>query len=108
MKRKRFRIYSFDVFDTCIARTCGKPENIFRLLAEEVVRDRDESLLRAFVMERKSAEKKAMLSLQKEAVTLDEIYDVLDLLPFTDMPKEQIKRLEISLEQHNMGCQNLK
>ena len=103
MKRRKFRIYSFDVFDTCMARTCGKPENIFRLLAEEVVRDRDESLLRAFVMERKSAEKKAMLSLQKEAVTLDEIYDVLDLSPFTDMPKEQIKRLEISLEQRSFS-----
>ena len=103
MKRRKFRIYSFDVFDTCIARTCGKPENIFRLLAEEVVRDRDESLLRAFVMERKSAERKAMFSFKKEAVTLDEIYDVLDLSPFTDMPKNQIKGLEISLEQRSFS-----
>lgn len=91
-------IYSFDVFDTCMARTCGKPENIFCLLAEEVVRDKDESLLRAFVMERKNAEKTAMLSLKKEAVTLNEIYDAFDLGPFTDMPKKQVEELEINLE----------
>ena len=51
-------IYSFDVFDTCIVRSCGKPDNIFRLLAEEVVQDKDESRLRAFVIERKNAEKR--------------------------------------------------
>ncbi len=35
-----------------------KPDNIFRLLAEEVVQDKDESRLRAFVIERKNAEKR--------------------------------------------------
>lgn len=91
-------IYSFDVFDTCIVRSCGKPDNIFRLLAEEVVQDKDESLLRAFAMERKNAEKNAMLSLGKEAVTLDEIYDVFNLALFTNMPKTQVQELEIALE----------
>ena len=91
-------IYSFDVFDTCIVRSCGKPDNIFRLLAEEVVQDKDESRLRAFVIERKNAEKTAILSLGKEAVTLNEIYDVFDLSLFTNMPKAQIKELEIALE----------
>lgn len=91
-------IYSFDVFDTCIVRTCGKPDNIFCLLAEEVMRDRDESLLRAFVMERKNAEKKAMCTLDKEAVTLDEIYEEFDLAFFTDISKEKVKEREIALE----------
>ena len=91
-------IYSFDVFDTCMIRACGKPENLFCLLAKEVVRYKDESLLRAFVMERRNAEKTAMLSLKKEAVTLSEIYDVFDLAPFTDMPKKQVEGLEINLE----------
>lgn len=92
------KIYSFDIFDTCIVRTCGKPENIFRLLAEEVVRNEDESLLRAFVIERKNAEKATMLLLAKDAVTIDEIYDNFDLTIFTDIPKEQVKEKEIALE----------
>lgn len=91
-------IYSFDVFDTCIARSCGKPENIFRLLAEEVVRDKDESLLRAFVKARRDAEKSVMSTLGKEAVTLDEIYAAFDLALFTDMDKPQVKELEIAWE----------
>lgn len=92
------RSYTFDVFDTCISRTCGKPENIFRLLAEEIVRDKDESMLRAFVRERKLAEKKAMKSFGKEAVTIDEIYDVFNLVLFSDLPKGKIKEREIALE----------
>ncbi len=95
------RTYSFDIFDTCISRTCGKPENIFRLLAEEVVRDKDESLLRAFVRERKQAEKTAMQSLDKEAVTLDEIYDSFHLVSFSDVPKVEVKRREVELEQQS-------
>lgn len=92
------KTYSFDIFDTCMTRTCGKPDNIFRLLAEDVVRDRDESLLCAFVMERKKAEKSAMLYLKKEAVTLNEIYGMFDLAPFTDMSKERVREIEIALE----------
>lgn len=95
---KKNKIYSFDIFDTCIVRTCGKPENIFRLLAEEVVKNEDEALLRAFVIERKNAEKTTMLLLAKDAVTLDEIYDNFNLTIFTDIPKEQVKEKEIALE----------
>ena len=92
-------IYSFDVFDTCIARTCGKPDNIYRMLAEEVVKYKDESILRAFVIDRKKAEKTAMRSLNKEAVILDEIYDYFDISFFTDdITKNQVKELEIALE----------
>lgn len=92
------KIYSFDVFDTCMTRTCGKPDNVFYLLALDVLREKEECLLRAFVIKRKEAEKKAMGNLNKEAVTLDEIYDFFDLVFFTDKTVEQVKNREIELE----------
>ena len=29
--------YSFDVFDTCLARKCGSPQNVFEVLSKRVV-----------------------------------------------------------------------
>ena len=29
-------IYSFDVFDTCLVRLCGKPSNVFEILSEQI------------------------------------------------------------------------
>ena len=31
-------VYSFDVFDTCLIRECGDPDNVFSVVANEVVR----------------------------------------------------------------------
>ena len=98
MEKRELSVYSFDVFDTCITRISGKPDNIFYLLAMEVLCEKEESLMRAFVIERKAAEKKAMKSLNKEAVTLDNIYAFFNLSFFTEKTVEQVKKREMELE----------
>ena len=52
------RVYSFDVFDTCLVRECGDPDNVFSVVADEVVgemgRDFEAEYLREkFVLARK-------------------------------------------------------
>lgn len=91
-------VSSFDIFDTCITRSCGSGENVLFLLAKSVVRDVDESLAREFVRCRKQAEQDAITESGKEAVTLDEVYDVFDTSLFSDKSKEEIKKKEIDIE----------
>ena len=55
-KRKNKIIYSFDIFDTCITRSCGTGENVMFILAKSIVGDKDEALLHEFVRLRKEAE----------------------------------------------------
>lgn len=98
MEKRELSVYSFDIFDTCITRISGKPDNIFYLLAMEVLCEKEESLIRAFVIERKAAEKRAMKSLNKEAVTLDNIYAFFNLSFFTEKTVEQVKKREMELE----------
>lgn len=93
------KVYSFDVFDTCITRLCGEPDNVFWLLAEAVLDDANESLYRGFVRERKMAEKKAICALRKDAVTIDEIYSFFELSFFTTKHKEFVRDLEIGIEE---------
>lgn len=31
-------IYSFDIFDTCLARLCGEPHNLYDVLSKKVIK----------------------------------------------------------------------
>lgn len=90
--------YSFDIFDTCVTRICGEPENIFHLLAVRIGLKGEESKIRAFVLERQKAEKKAERLLKKEAVTIDEIYAVADFSLLTSKDNSSIKEEEEAIE----------
>lgn len=92
------RLYSFDIFDTCLVRLCGEPDNVFFILGEDVLEGCDDCLLRDFVRERKNAERTATKTLNKEAVTINEIYDFFDTAIFTGVDKNIIIQKEIELE----------
>ena len=95
------KYFSFDVFDTCIVRTCGSPDNIFYLLAQTVCDTNDESTLRAFVFERKRAEMIACQKMGKKAVTIDEIYSCFDLTYFSVDTKDKIMSKEMEIERES-------
>lgn len=93
------KLYSFDIFDTCLVRTCGCPENVFYILGKEVLGTHvDESILRDFVRERGRAEGVAKQELNKEAVSIDEIYRYFNTSLYTDKDKDVIKNKEIEIE----------
>lgn len=92
-------IFSFDIFDTCICRSCGKPENIFYILADWLMPGACESNKMDFVRERKAAESKALSKVsQVHEVTIDDIYNNFDLSFFTHLPNDTVKEKEIEIE----------
>lgn len=94
-------IYSFDIFDTCITRSCGTGENVMFILAKSIIGDKDEALLHEFVRLRKEAEFLAINDLCKESVNIYEIYTYFDTEFFTDLSKDEIIAQEISIETHS-------
>lgn len=95
-------VCSFDIFDTCLIRTCGMPVLAFDLLAERVLgQDASETLLMDFSNIRKNGEREARkkyVSAEKEDVTLEEIYQECDFSPVTEMDKHSIMQQELMLE----------
>lgn len=88
------RYYSFDIFDTCLARLCGEPRNLFDILSKKVMESMecpdDEHLRQVFVTLR-------VESGQKES-TLESIYALISKrfpLPF---PPEEMMALEETTE----------
>ena len=68
-------VYSFDVFDTCLVRTCGFAHNVFDLLAIEVLgHDKPESWLAEFALIRTKGEEEARRK-KAEEITLEDIYN---------------------------------
>lgn len=92
------KCFSFDIFDTCLTRSCGSGDNVMFLLARKVLREKNDSLLKEFVKRRKDAEFSAMKHLNKEAVNINEIYEYFDTLFFSNIPKNEILTLEIEIE----------
>jgi predicted HAD superfamily hydrolase len=90
-------VYSFDIFDTCLIRACGKPEMVFSLLAQELGNN-DRAFVMDFVKRRMKAEQDARLALKKEAVTFDEIYDYFDLTSI-NQDRNTVMNLEFALEE---------
>ena len=64
------KTYSFDIFDTCLVRKCGCPDNLFRLWADRALGEVDLSYLKELVNSRLNAEKMARKELGKEDVNL--------------------------------------
>lgn len=90
--------YSFDIFDTCIIRTCGYPHNVFDLLAIAVLGNKSSNSLRAdFVNIRISAEASARKKKQSE-VTLEDIYQECDFNGISSIAKNIILDTEIEIE----------
>lgn len=94
--------YSFDIFDTCLVRTCGRPVYVFDILAERILGpDACASLKNDFTYIRINGEQKARQSIINgdcEEVTLDEIYNFCDFTSITNTPADVIKRQELAIE----------
>lgn len=96
-------LYSFDIFDTCLGRICGKPKNIFDILAVEVLGDNAcASLVNDFRYIRVSGEVAARRTSRKADITLSEIYDKCDFTSVTGIPKEIILKKELDVEGRNL------
>lgn len=91
-------LYSFDIFDTCLIRTCGKRQNLTWALAYRVLGAKtDFSNIRDFVRKRQQAELEAYWD-GDEAPTIEQIYQRLDVSYYTSLTNEQILAMEMELE----------
>ena len=90
--------FSFDIFDTCLIRSCGFPHNVFDLLALQLLGEESDRNLRSdFINIRLQAEKQAYIQKQTE-VTLQDIYSLCDFSDITIMPNSQIAEMEMEVE----------
>lgn len=96
MSRKKI-VDSFDIFDTCLVRTCGTPNSFFKLLSQYVFNDDVSDMTKQqFVMARYEAEKKAFSENKNY-----NIYDIYRHFSFSNQLEKTAKELidiEIGLE----------
>jgi len=98
------KLVSFDVFDTVIARHCGAPETIFRIVGEKL---RAQNLLpigpRAFERMRIEAERCGRQHRGAGEITLPEIYTELNRLWFLpETTLAQMLNCELETERENL------
>ncbi|MBP5547907.1 MAG: hypothetical protein J6X58_03320 [Bacteroidales bacterium] len=91
------KYHSFDIFDTCLLRTCGTPENFFDILSLRVFNQPvSENERQGFIIARKNAEYKSYINNNKT-----NIYDIYDCFSYDNpyiIPKSEILEKEIALE----------
>ena len=92
------KISSFDIFDTCLVRKCGTPENVFMILGKDILPTATEQELMIFTRLRIENERDVRNRLGRE-VTLEEIYADADFSSIIDMPNAAIMQQEIKCEQ---------
>lgn len=97
-----YKQYSFDVFDTCLIRTCGKPRIVFYLMALELYgEEAHEVLIYDFVNARITAERKAIKDLcssTKQDVSIQEIYTLVNPGIIQQFGAERLIQLELKIE----------
>ncbi len=95
-------IYSFDVFDTCVVRTCAKPSDLFYLLAENLLAESGRPYGREEVGElalgRIDAEKRTHQKTDKNEITLCDIYAELGDLSAWGFSAQVMQDAEVRLE----------
>ena len=98
----KHNFYSFDVFDTCLIRACGKPEFVFDILASRILgNNASDAQLADFALIRREGEveaRKKYLTVEKEEVTIDEVYSCCDFSQLCDVPNEIILNQELEIE----------
>lgn len=92
----KYNYISFDIFDTLIVRNLKKPSDVFNLM--EVTFNKENSInfeLKNWGDIRKNAELKARQINKLEEITLDDIYNQVDI---DDCYKSKLKKLELKIE----------
>ena len=91
------KLASFDIFDTTLIRKCGKPGNIFYLLAHRLYPN-DTAKREAFLVWRRKAENEARREHPGKDVTIDDIYSSNELKGFNEYDKKELIEAEKSVE----------
>lgn len=91
------KLTSFDIFDTTLIRKCGKPENIFYLLAHRLYPN-DSAKCEDFLLWRKRAEGEARRKALGNDVTIEDIYSSNELKGFDEYDKKELVEAEKSVE----------
>lgn len=90
---------SFDIFDTCFSRTCGRPSMVFDIVGKKAVGDKATITdIADFRRIRIRGEKKARKISQNEDVTIKEIYEQCDFSGLTSLSSIELINIEIDVE----------
>lgn len=96
-----YKLFSYDIFDTCLVRSCGDPLVVFDILAFHILPGADTTQLMDFALERKNGEAKARQKYIKgmiEEISLAQIYDCCDFSIWTSKCKDEILNKELEIE----------
>ncbi len=91
------KLASFDIFDTTLIRKCGKPGNIFYLIAHHLYPG-DKAKRDDFLLWRKGAESEARKRVHGKDVTIEDIYSSDELEGFDEYSKDELISAEIAVE----------
>ena len=90
------KIASFDIFDTCLVRKCGTPQNMLDVLSLRVFKSNvSECVRQNFVSLRRIAEESLLIN---KSATLIDIYDKVPQFSSELKKKEELIQLELELE----------
>ena len=95
------KLASFDIFDTTLIRKCGKPGNIFYILAHKLYPN-DKAKREDFLLWRKGAESEARRSNPGKDVTIEDIYNSDKINGFDEYTPAQLIEAEKSVESENL------
>lgn len=95
----KYKIFSFDILDTCLCRSCGEPYAVFDLLAREVIGPNlTPTQLADFRYIRTRGEVLARQKCIAEEVTIAQIYQECDFSGLTSLSNEKLIEREILIE----------
>ncbi len=92
---------SFDIFDTVLVRKCGKPENIFYLLAHRLYPD-NEAKRGCFIAWRKMAERLVAPHAHGREITIADIYRAKGVESFCEYTPAELIEAEKETESDNL------
>ena len=92
---------SFDIFDTVLVRKCGRPENIFYLLAHRLYPG-NEAKRECFIAWRKMAERLVTPHAQEREITIADIYRAKGAESFCEYTPAELIEAEKETESDNL------
>jgi predicted HAD superfamily hydrolase len=95
------KVFSFDVFDTCLVRTKAAPTDLFYDLARGLLASWDQDsreALHELAQARVEAEQRARIHADREDITIHAVYAHFHELKAWGLDPEQAKTLELELE----------
>ena len=92
-------VHSFDIFDTCLYRSCGNPKNVFDILAIRILNKQyiDEDVA-YFSLIRSEGELKARINNPNREITIKDIYLHCNFSNLTSISNDTIMELEMKIE----------